>query len=327
MYIVCAALTENMGEDDFAEVAVDTETKMILVEDNRIAITHPDHMLWPNQEITKLDYIKYLLRSAPHFVPFTRERLLMIWLYPHGFNGIKIEKRSVPRNAPGWVTRTFYKEKERMLLNDLSTLVWAVNYGAIEFHVPFDRHDRSDFPTELMFDLDPFARMGFEQVRETSVYLKQVLDSLGLTSFVKLSGKRGIHVLVPIHSEYSFEKTRQINAFVARYMAEKHPESVTLERNKDKRGDRIYLDYLQLWRGRTMIIPYGVRATELATVSAPVEWEEIEKGVDPCDFTIPKMGKRFEEKGDLWEGYSQSREENMKSLGKIFDFMKRHRSY
>jgi bifunctional non-homologous end joining protein LigD len=126
----------------------------IVVEGRRIEITHPDKIIWEDQSITKIDYIHYLLDVSPYLIKHAKERLLMVWIYPHGIDGKKIEKRSVPMTAPEWVSSTFYKEKERMLLNDRATLVWAANYGAIEFHVPFDRHDKPDYPLEMVFDLD-----------------------------------------------------------------------------------------------------------------------------------------------------------------------------
>ena len=117
--------------------------KEIFIEGRRIEITHPDKIIWEDQGITKMDYIEYLLDVSSYLIEHAKERLLMIWIYPHGINGKKIEKRSVPTTAPEWISRTFYKEKDRMLLNDQATLVWAANYGATELHVPFDCHEKS----------------------------------------------------------------------------------------------------------------------------------------------------------------------------------------
>ncbi|TWD98549.1 DNA ligase D-like protein (predicted polymerase) [Neobacillus bataviensis] len=180
----------------------------------------------------------------------------MVWIYPHGINGKKIKKRSVPETTPEWVSSTFYKEKEWTLLNDRPTLVWAANYGAIEFHVPFDLHDKPDYPMEMVFDLDPSGHNNFNLVLEVAIRLKELLESLGLMSVPRTSGSSGMQIFIPIQPDYTFEQTRKINTFVANYFAEQMPQNVTLERVVSKRGNKLYFDYLQLWRGRTM--PVGL---------------------------------------------------------------------
>lgn len=192
----------------------------IVVDGRTIDITQADKIIWEDQSITKMDYIHYLLDVSPYLIEHAKERLLMIWIYPHGVNGKKIEKRSVPTTSPEWVSHTFYKEKERMLLNDRATLVWAANYGAIEFHVPFDRHDKPDYPMEMVFDLDPPDNNSFNLVLEVAIRLNQLLESLGLISVPRTSGSSGMQIFVPIQPDYSFEETRKINTFVANYFAE-----------------------------------------------------------------------------------------------------------
>lgn len=273
----------------------------IMVEGRRIKITHPDKIIWEDENIKKMDYIHYLLDVSPYLIEHAKERLLMIWVYPHGINGKKIEKRSVPDNAPEWVSSTFYKGKQRILLNNRATLVWAANYGAIEFHVPFDRHDKPDYPMEMVFDLDPPDIESFNLVLEVSIRLKQVLESIGLVAVPRTSGSSGMQIFVPIHREYKFEETRKINTFVAHYFAEQMPQQVTLERTVSKRGNKLYFDYLQLWSGRTMPAVYSARANSKANVATPLTWAEVEAGVKPSDFTILTMKKRIQEKGDLFK--------------------------
>lgn len=272
----------------------------IVVEGRKIEITDHDKIIWEGQRITKMDYIHYLLDVSPYLIEHAKDRLLMIWIYPHGIDGKKIEKRSVPKTAPEWISSAYYKDKERILLNDRPTLVWAANYGAIEFHVPFDRHDKPDYPLEMVFDLDP-EHDSFDLVLEVSIKLKQLLDSLGLTSVPRTSGSSGMQIFVPIRPNYTFEETRKLNAFIANYFAEQMPQKVTLERVVSKRGKKLYFDYLQLWRGRTMPAVYSARAKSEATVAAPLDWSEVAAGIKPMDFTIMNMKKRLQEKGDLFK--------------------------
>ncbi|MCM3728607.1 non-homologous end-joining DNA ligase [Neobacillus cucumis] len=294
----------------------------IVVDGMRIEITHPDKIIWEEQNITKWDYIQYLLDVSPYLIEHAKQRLLMIWIYPYGINGKKIEKRSVPQTAPEWVTSAFYKEKERMLLNDKSTLVWAANYGAIEFHVPFDRHDKPDYPMEIVFDLDPSNNNSFNLVLEVSIKLKELLKTLGLISVPRTSGSSGMQIFVPIQPDYSFEETRKINAFIANYFAQNMPQQITLERVVSKRGEKLYFDYLQLWRGRTMPVVYSARAKSRATVATPLTWEEVEAGIKPTDFNILSVRRRIQDKGDLFKVVTT--EKHNQSLNDILRFIEKN---
>lgn len=145
----------------------------------------------------------------------------MIWRYPTGPGGKRIEQRSVHGTAPEWLPRVVYNGKERILLNNTASLVWVANLDALELHVPFDRYDRKDYPTELVFDLDPPDDRSFALVSETALALKEVLDSLGLFSVPKTSGATGLQIYIPIEPKYTFAETRKINKFIADYMSQK----------------------------------------------------------------------------------------------------------
>ncbi|WP_409304198.1 non-homologous end-joining DNA ligase [Peribacillus sp. SCS-155] len=296
----------------------------INVEGRPIEIFKPGEVIWPEAGLSKLDYINYLLDISPYLIPHTKDRLLMIWLYPHGINGKKIEKRSLPASAPEWVNCAMYKEKQRILLNDPATLVWAANYGALEFHVPFDRYTKENFPLELVFDLDPSENNSFDLVLEVALALKALLDSLNLISIPRTSGSTGMQIFVPISADYTFEETRQINTFIAEYFQEKMPGKLTLERVVEKRGNKLYFDYLQLWKGRTMPAVYSVRAKPKATIAAPVTWGEVEEGFRPTDFTILNIKRRIQEKGNLFAPVTTEKREQ--SLEDILSFINKNQA-
>ncbi|WP_257391688.1 non-homologous end-joining DNA ligase [Mesobacillus jeotgali] len=293
----------------------------LLVDGKSIEIVNPDKILWEDEGVTKKDYITYLLEVSPYLIQHTMERLLMIWMYPHGINSMKIEKRSVPEQAPIWVSSKFYKNKKRILLNDRATLIWAANYGALEFHVPFDRYDKPGYPLEIAFDLDPPDTDSFHLVLDVSIRLKQLLDSLGLLSVPRTSGSSGMQIFVPIQPIYTFEETRKINTFIAHYFAEQFPKQITLERTVSKRGNKLYFDYLQLWKGRTMPAVYSARAKPGATVATPLTWDEVEIGITPANFTILNMTKRIQEKGDLFKVITSAKQNQ--SLEEILRFIKK----
>lgn len=296
----------------------------IVVDGKRIEITHPGKIIWESQKITKLDYIHYLINVSDYMINHAKDRLLMVWLYPHGIAGKKLEKRSVPESAPKWISRIFYKNKERILLNDTATLVWAANYGAIEFHVPFDHHDKPNFPFEMVFDLDPPDDTSFDLVIEVSLKLKDLLQSLGLLSVPRTSGSSGIQVFVPIKPIYTFEQTRRITTFITNYFQEQMPKQITIERVVSKRGNKLYFDYLQLWRGRTMPVVYSPRARQCATVATPLTWSELEGGIQPTELTILNIIRRINEKGDLFKPLTT--EKHNQSLGEILSFIEKNKS-
>ncbi|MGG1576207.1 DNA polymerase domain-containing protein [Fictibacillus sp. NRS-1165] len=293
---------------------------IVQVDGREIEITSPDKILWKDSQTTKLDYVNYLLQVCDYILPYTEDRMLMYWLFPHGLHRSKIEKRSLLASAPSWVCSTFYKEKERILLNDKATLIWLANIEAIELHVPFDRYVRQDYPTDLVFDLDP-SNNEIDLALEISLELKQVLDGIGLRSTVKTSGKTGLHIFVPIQPDFRFEETRLINKFVADYMLEMYSQKVTIERVKERRGTKLYLDYLQLWRGRTIAVPYSIRAANDALVSTPVTWEEVSQGFKPCHFTLERVLNRIKEKGDIFRPDEAVRNQNNERISRILTML------
>ncbi len=296
----------------------------LTIDGKEIEISNPDRLLWPEMGITKSHYIQYLIAIAPYLVPYTSNRMLMIWRYPGGLAGRRIEDRSIHGIAPDWVPRVIYNGKERILLNDMATLVWVANLGALELHVPFDLHYHKDYPTELVYDLDPADRMGYGVVLEVALKLRALLSSLSLHSYPKTSGATGMQIYVPIEPIYTFEETRHINRFIAQYMLEQMPDTITLERVVQRRGGKLYFDYLQLWRGRTMAAPYSVRARPLATVSTPVAWEEVSRGFLPADFTMAHVPERLQKKGDLFRFVSSQGERLNQNLDKVLNFVKTH---
>jgi bifunctional non-homologous end joining protein LigD len=301
------------------------ENLVIPIEGKEIAITNPEKVLWPDLHITKLDYIKYLVSVSAHLLRYTKDRMLMMWCFPDGIDHQRIVHKAVPAHAPAWLPRWFYKDKSWILINDVATLVWVANYAAIELHVPFSLCDHVEYPTDLAFDLDPSDPDNFDLVLEVAFRLKEVLDSLSLRSVAKTSGATGIQVFVPIESKYTFVETRVITKFIAEYLREKMPDKITLERRVQNRGKKLYFDYLQLWRMRTLSAAYSVRATTSASVSAPVTWAEVTSGFHPTDFTMLNMAQRVEKHGDLFMPIASPSDRH--GLDEILHFIKAKRHH
>ncbi len=276
---------------------VTTKEYVITVEGRELTITNPDKPLWPEAGVTKSVYLSYLLEVAPYMLPHTRNRLLTVIRYPHGIHDKHFYQKNLPAYAPDWIATAVWENTRYPLANDVPTLIWMANQAALEWHVSF--HAAGDeTPTELVFDLDP-STPSFDPVIETALRLKEVLDSLQLPSYVKTSGASGLQVYVPIERRYRFEQTRQVGQFVATYLAKTYPEAVTVERLVKKRGTKLYVDYLQHWRGKSLAAPYTPRAKPEATVSTPLRWEEVPH-IHPTQFTIHTVLARLKEQGDLF---------------------------
>jgi bifunctional non-homologous end joining protein LigD len=295
-----------------------------VIAGREVRITNAEKALWPEPGITKVMYVDYLLSVAPYLLPYAQDRLLMTWRYPYGAGGRRLEEKAVPDGAPAWIPRAFYKDKDWILLNDPATLAWVGNRAALELHVPFDRYNHPGYPTDLAFDLDPPGPGHFDLVLAVARQLRRVLDSLSLFSVPRASGATGMQIFVPIEPAYTFAQTRTINQFIAEYLQQLMPRQITLERVVGKRGQKLYFDYLQLWKMRTMPAPYSARATAGATVATPVTWAEVEHGFSPSDFTVLTVGQRLREHGDLFSPVTTAKAQHRQSLATILAFMARH---
>lgn len=297
-----------------------TTHQVVSVEGKEITITNPEKMLFPAAGISKWDYVLHLTRLAPYLLPHCRRRFLTTIRYPDGTAGEFFYQKNVPIHAPEWITTAREGQVTYIVLEDTPTLIWLANLACLEFHLSFHLVDDPDHPPELVFDLDPSVE-GFDRVMEVALLTREVLNHLELDAWVKTSGATGLQLYIPLKERFSFEQTRKVSRFIARYLAEKHPGLITLERLKKNRGDKVYFDYLQHWRGKSLIAPYSPRAKDKATVSTPLEWSELRPGLSPDQFTLPVIHRRLAEKKDLFQPLLSR--ENRFDLAGILEFVER----
>lgn len=265
-----------------------------------IQLSNPDKLLFPEAGITKLDYVKSLHELSPYLLYYTKNRSLTTIHFPDGAGEKSYYQKNIPSHAPNFVDRREMDGIEYVVLNSLEALLWMGNMAALEFHIPFNLMDTPDFPDALIFDLDPSEGQTFPQVAEAALIVYETLEDLGINSFCKTSGATGIQVAIPTGRKLHYDAAREINQFFGYYFAEKYPQIFTIERKVNARGKKLYFDYLQMWRGKTIIAPYSPRATKTANVSAPILWEELEKGVVPQDFTLKTIRARLQKMGDIY---------------------------
>jgi len=268
----------------------------------KVKFTNLEKVIFPRLKITKGEMIEYYVRIAPKILGIIEDRPLSLKRFPDGVDNEGFFEKDAPMGTPPWVktfkrfSETAKREVNYIVCDDLDTLLWLANLAAVEIHMPLSRSRSIEVPDFALFDIDPEPPFPFDETIKTTLLLKEKIDALGLESFVKTSGKKGLHVLVPLASGYTFKQTRD---FVHRIGIDlsKESETVVSELPLSQKPGTVFIDYLQNSHGRTVVSPYSLRATEGATVSTPIPWSMVKKGLRPDEFTIstvPKMGSPWE---------------------------------
>lgn len=274
-----------------------------------LILTNLEKPIWPQDGLAKADLIGYFTEMAEFILPYLRGRPLSVTRYPDGIDGDWFYQKNIPDHAPEWIPT--YKHRgedgditEFMLAEEPATLTWLGNEAAIELHPWLSTVAHPDRPDIMVFDLDPDPPSGFEESRIVGLKVREVLGRAGIRGFPKTSGATGLHIYVPISPRYSHSEVTRFAEAVARVVAEELPEMVTLERSTQKREGKVYLDYLQNARGRTMVSPYSPRPLPRAPVSTPLYWSELLAPLDPSAFNIRTIGGRVRSRGDPWAGFN-----------------------
>jgi bifunctional non-homologous end joining protein LigD len=266
-----------------------------------------DKIYWPKEKITKRDMLNYYYQVAPLMLPYMKDRPQSLNRHPDGINGESFYQKNVAGSIPGWLATHDYKNtskegsKKFLVCTNEASLLYMANLGCIEINPWHSRVTSPDKPDWCVIDLDPDTNP-FSQVIETAQVIRQLLESLDIISFIKTSGSTGLHIYIPLAAKYDYEQSKTLAELVVT-LAHRELEGFTsLERTPAKRKGKIYLDYLQNRPIQTIAAPYSLRPKPGATVSAPLEWDEVKKGLDLKDFTLYNMIQRVKETGDLFKG-------------------------
>jgi bifunctional non-homologous end joining protein LigD len=270
------------------------------------ALTNLNKVYWPADGFTKGDLIAYYREVAPAILPYLRDRPMSLHRHPDGIVGKSFFQKDVSRRPPPPWVRTVTLPSDSagrityVVCDDEPTLLYLANLGCIELNPWNARAAEPDRPDYLIIDLDPEA-ITFARVIEAAQAVHRLLDRAGAPTLCKTSGKRGLHVVVPLGGKYDHDQARQFAELVATMVHEKLPETTSLERSPARRQRRVYLDYLQNRKGQTLVAPYSVRPAPGAPVSTPLRWAEVRRGLDPTRFTMKTMARRLDRVGDLWK--------------------------
>lgn len=280
------------------------EDRKVKVGGRELTLTNLDKVFWPGSRSTKGDLLNYYDQVAKYILPHLKDRPEAMNRFPDGITGEHFFQKNL-ESHPDWV-KTYLdlageeqKEVNYVVCNDRATLLYLANLGCIDLNVWSSRIETPESPDFLVFDLDP-VEIDFKYVLEAALKLRETLDLIGIESYPKTSGKRGMHIYVPLVPGYTFDQVRDFAHLVVLKIHEVLPKTTSLERQPKDRQGLVYLDYLQNRKGATMAAPYCVRPVAAASVSTPVTWEEVEKGFKPEDFTMKNVPGRLKEIGDIF---------------------------
>ena len=291
----------------------DRDNVVLDVDGKEVRLTNLRKMFWPELKISKGDLLQYYADMAGALLPHLHDRAMVMKRYPHGAAGAFFFMKRAPSPRPAWVEICSIEHGSKgtidfPMIQDLAALLWVINLGCIDLNQWYARCDDVDRPDYLHFDLDPGVGAPFDRVLEAALVVKEALDALKMPSFAKTTGSKGLHVYVPIvrgpdqKGVWTFAKALGLE------LASRHPTLMTAEYRVAKRPHgRVLVDYNQNAWGQTLASIYSVRPRPEATVSAPVTWKEVERGIRIEDFTIRNVPARVEKIGDLWAPLNRTR--------------------
>ena len=282
------------------------ETQVRNIKGHDLKFTNLSKIYWPEENITKRDMLNFYYQVSEYIVPYLKDRPQSLNRFPNGIHGASFYQKDVKGKSPDWVKTFPYKSpdgdpKEFLVGGDESTLLWMASLGCIEMNPWFSRIQSEDNPDFCIIDLDP-DKNTFNQVVEAALEVKKVLDILEVPSYPKTSGSTGMHIYIPLGAKYSYEQSQMFANLVVNIVHQQIPEFTTLERIVKNRNGKMYLDFLQNRPGATIASPYSVRPKKGATVSMPLHWDEVKKGLKTEDFTILNSIDRLRKVGDLFKG-------------------------
>lgn len=285
------------------------EKKIFSFGKTKVEITHPSKIYFPEKKITKGEIADYYQSMAKYILPYLKGRPESLLRHPNGIDAKGFFHKDAGEKAPSFVkskpifSDSVNKEIDYIICDNSATLAYLNNLGCIEINPWHSTIDALDYPDYFMIDIDPSEKNSFDQVVEVALAVKKVMDMAGGDCYCKTSGATGLHVYIPTAKKYTYDQVKDFANLIGVIVNDMLPDFTTLERNLKKRGNKhIYLDYLQNRRGQTLACVYSARPKPGATVSTPLKWEEVKKGLSPKQFDIFNIKNRVEKMGDLFSG-------------------------
>lgn len=282
---------------------------ILQVEEREVEVSNLDKVFYPSEDFTKGQVLDYYIRIAPHLLPHLHDRAVTLKRYPDGAHGSFFYEKQCPKHAPHWIKTSKVKKTDGIIrycvFNDLPSLVWAANIANLEWHV-FTHHIRAPKrPTSLVFDLDPGPPADILDCAEVAFILKRLFDALELQSFVKTSGSKGLQMMVPLNTPFTYTRTKNFAHILADSLASHYPDRIVSDMKKSIRKGKVLIDWSQNDDHKTTVCVYSLRAKEHPSVSTPITWQELRTAVKRKDprrlfFHPDEVLRRCEKYGDLF---------------------------
>lgn len=282
-----------------------------------LEVSKPEKVLFPDDGITKEDLAKYYRDMGARIVPHVKERALTMHRYPDGIHDGDFYQKEMPDYFPDWIDRKTLPKEDgevtHVVANDVATLVYLADQAVITPHVSLSRVDRPEHPDQMIFDMDPPEESeDTDIVRESAEKVYEVLADLELNAFLKTTGSKGYHIVVPLDRSASFDQVHEFAKDLAGAAAGRYPDLLTVAQRKAKRDARVYVDYLRNSYGQTTVAPYAVRALPGAPVATPLDWEEL-SGTAPRSYTMTNVRRRLAQRDDPWGDLDGRRGQSLSS--------------
>lgn len=281
----------------------------LVAEDRPVQITSPNKVLFPKLGLTKLDLANYYLAVGEPLMRWIRNRPVLLERYPNGVGEKSFFQKRIPDSAPDWLTTTTVQtingtESRALVISDLAHVLWAANQGVLGLHVWQYTADKPQWADELRIDLDPSPGQTFDHIREAAMHVRLYFAELGIRSYVKTTGSKGLHIYVRVVDGYDSFAVRGASVTVARELARRHPDLITDEWWKELREGRVFVDFNQNAPHKNVFGAWGVRPRVGAQVSTPFEWDEL-MDVMPDELTMLTVPDRLAERGDPWRDMNE----------------------
>jgi len=270
----------------------------------RVEITHPERVMYPKTGFTKADMADYYRAIAPVLLPHIQGRPLSMRRYFQGVDGPKRWEKECPPQAPDWLTKVAVPSEAKgrpinyCVIDSADALMWSANHANLELHVTLALGEDIQRPTHMVFDLDPGAPADISDCADVALLLRATFEQLGLQSFAKTTGSKGLQVYVPLNSDVAYEQTKPFARQVAELLEQQLPDRITADMAKNKRRGKVLVDWSQNDWHKSTVAAYSLRARERPTVSTPVTWDEVESG--KLDYDHADVVKRVDKHGDLF---------------------------
>lgn len=302
----------SISIEEFLDLKNPKGDVIIAVDGERVPLTSLDRVYWPDEKITKFDLLCYYIRISPHLLPFLKDRPAILQRWPRGVNAPMFFQQDL-ESAPAFVksvrlTNQEGRELDYGVYTNTASLLHFVNLGTIEQHPWHSTTKKLDKPDWIALDLDP-KKAPWENVLEVALLAKQVCEEIGIKAFPKTSGSSGIHIYLPLKPTNSYDRVAEFARLLASEIAGRAPNIATIERSLSRRKpDQVYVDWMQNARGKSLASVYTTRAKPKATVSMPLTWKQVEKGVKISDFTVKNVLALVKKTGDAWTDFFDSRQ-------------------